>query len=95
MLEQITRSGWQVWCKTLPVAPCPAASGGLLCFVGDVLGWLGQFLLGLALLLPDAWPAPPGCLPCTTWMLGMLFFASDLILLCDHLDWYYFGGVQE
>jgi hypothetical protein len=40
--------------QTLPVAPCPAGGGGLLCFGGDVLGWLGQFLLGLALLLPDA-----------------------------------------
>jgi hypothetical protein len=61
-------------------------SNGLLLLVHDLL--LVHHIPATAL---DDWPAPPGCLPCTPWMLGLLLFASDLILLA----WYYFGGVQE
>jgi hypothetical protein len=49
-----------------------AASSGWLCGVADVLSWPDQLHLELTLLLPGAWPAPPGCLPCTSWMLGLL-----------------------
>jgi hypothetical protein len=52
--------------QTLPVAPCPAAGGGLLCFDGDVCGWLGQFLLGLALL---------------SQMLASLFLLSNYVVI--------------
>jgi hypothetical protein len=53
-----------------------AASSGWLCGVEDVLSCPDQLHLELALLLPGAWPSPPGCLPCTSWMLGLLLLSS-------------------
>jgi hypothetical protein len=65
-----------VWPITPYLCPKLAASSDWLCGVGDALGWLDQLLLELAQLLPSAWPAPPGCLPCTSWMLDLLLLDS-------------------
>jgi hypothetical protein len=67
---------------------CPSYATQMSCFFLFMICCLSIIFLLLAL---DDWPAPPGCLPCTSWMLGLLLLASDLILL----DWYYFGGVQK
>jgi hypothetical protein len=93
---------WEVlvWPITPYLCPKLAASSDWLCGVGDALGWLDQLLLELALLLPGVWPAPPGCLPCTSWMLGLLILNSawscyetmfTMVMswgwLCDRISW--------
>jgi hypothetical protein len=71
------------WLAKPYLCPKLVASSGLLCGVEDVLSWLDQLHLELALLLPGACLAPSLASP--TPPAGSASSLASLYLLSDHL----------